>query len=76
MPGFSFYSKIGRLSSIILILPSSMAAGWLAGYFIVDRYLGIYPWGSLSFILLGAGAGFYEILRLLETNQRKKRDRP
>jgi F0F1-type ATP synthase assembly protein I len=76
MPGFSFYARMGRLSSIIFILPCSMAAGWIAGHYIVDRYFSIYPWGSLSFILLGAGAGLYEILRLLETGQRKKRDQP
>jgi len=42
-----------------------MAAGWMLGYFLVDHYLHIFPWGSIILTLLGAGAGFYEILRIL-----------
>jgi len=65
----SFYARIGRLSSIILILPSSMAAGWVLGYFVVDRYILSFPWGSISLTLLGAGAGLYEILKVLASDQ-------
>jgi F0F1-type ATP synthase assembly protein I len=56
---------IARLSGVIMILPASMAAGWVMGYFLLDRSLGIYPWGSVLFTLIGAGAGFYEIVKLL-----------
>jgi F0F1-type ATP synthase assembly protein I len=56
---------IARLSGIILILPASMAAGWVVGYFLIDRMLNFFPWGSIILTLLGAGAGFYEILRIL-----------
>jgi F0F1-type ATP synthase assembly protein I len=61
----SVYAKMGRLSAIIVILPSSMASGGLLGYFVLDRYLGIFPWGTILMTLLGAGAGFYQIVRLL-----------
>jgi len=74
MPNASFYARIGRLSSIIFILPSSMAAGGLLGYFVVDRYLGMYPWGTVVFVLLGAAAGFYEIIKILILDQRSKGD--
>ena len=57
--------RLARLSGIITILPASMAAGWMLGYFLVDHYLHIFPWGSIILTLLGAGAGFYEILRIL-----------
>jgi F0F1-type ATP synthase assembly protein I len=60
---------MGRLSSIIMILPGSMAAGWFLGYYILDRYLTRFPWGSLGLTFLGAGAGFYEIIRLLMLDQ-------
>lgn len=30
---------LARLSGVVLILPSSMAVGWLLGYYVVDRYL-------------------------------------
>ncbi len=61
----SFASKLGRLGGIVWILPSCMGAGWLLGFFIVDRYFETYPWGTVSFILIGAGAGFYDIIRML-----------
>ena len=71
----SFYSAMGRLSAIITIIPASMAAGWMFGHYLLDRYLGTYPWGSICFILIGAGAGFYEITRIL-TSDRKAQDKP
>ena len=51
-----------------------MAIGGFLGYYIVDRYLGIYPWGTVVFVLLGAAAGFYEIMRILIQDQRSKGD--
>ena len=74
MPNASFYSRIGQLSSIILILPSCMAVGGLFGYYVVDRYLGVYPWGTVVLVLLGAAAGFYEIVKILILDQRSKGD--
>jgi F0F1-type ATP synthase assembly protein I len=72
MPDPSFYSRIGRLSSVIFILPSCMAVGGFLGYYVVDRYLKSYPWGTVVFVLLGAAAGFYEIVKLLILDQRSK----
>ena len=72
MPASSFYARIGRLSSIIFILPSCMAVGGAVGYYVVDRYLDLYPWGTVVFVLLGAVAGFYEIIRILILDQRNK----
>jgi F0F1-type ATP synthase assembly protein I len=63
--------RLGRLSGIIAILPASMAAGWILGYFLVDHYLHIFPWGSIILTLLGAGAGFYEILNILAPEDEK-----
>ena len=51
-----------------------MAVGWLLGYYLVDRYLATYPWGTVIFVLLGAAAGFYEIVRILILDQRSKGD--
>lgn len=70
----SYYSRIGRLSSIVLALPSSMAVGWLFGCFVFDRFLSTYPWGTIGFTILGAGAGFYEIVQILALDQRSKDD--
>jgi F0F1-type ATP synthase assembly protein I len=57
--------SIGRLSAIIFILPSSMAGGAALGYFAVDPHLGTYPWGTIVLTMAGAGAGFYQIVRIL-----------
>ncbi len=71
----SFFSRLGRLSSIIMILPGSMAGGWLLGYYVLDRYLTKFPWGSLILTFVGAGAGFWEIVKLLIVDQRSDRER-
>jgi len=65
----SKYTRLGRLSAIIMILPSSMLAGWLMGYFVIDRPFRIFPWGSIILTLLGAGAGFFEIIRILSADR-------
>ena len=73
MPNASFYSRMGRLSSIIFILPSCMAVGGLLGHYVVDPYLGVRPWGTVVFVLLGAAAGFYEIIKILVLDQRSQK---
>lgn len=70
----SFYSRIGRLSSIIFILPSCMAVGGLIGFYLIDRCFNTYPWGTVILVLIGAAAGFYEIFRILILDQGRKRD--
>jgi len=72
----SFYSAVGRLSAIITIIPASMAAGWVVGHYIVDRYLDTNPWGGIVFILIGAAAGFYEIVQILAPSRQKPDDPP
>lgn len=74
MPGQPAYARMARLSAIITILPASMAAGWVLGYYVVDRLFGTFPWGAVSATLLGAGAGFYEIIRILAIDQRDTGD--
>ena len=74
--GSSFYSALGQLSAIIIILPASMAGGWLFGHYLVDRYLGSGPWGGIVFILVGAAAGFYEIFRILFSSRRQPDNPP
>lgn len=74
MPDSSLYARIGRLSSVIFVLPSCMAVGGLLGYYIVDRYLASYPWGTVICVMLGAAAGFYEIVKILILDQRGKRE--
>jgi F0F1-type ATP synthase assembly protein I len=71
----TFAAWLARLSAIVTVLPASMFAGWLMGYFVMDRFLHSYPWGSILGTMLGAGAGFYEILRILMPRNGKGRPR-
>jgi F0F1-type ATP synthase assembly protein I len=74
MPDSSFYARMGRLSSIIFVLPSAMAVGWILGYFLIDRYLRIFPWGTIIMTMAGAGAGLYEIIKILNLDRENKDD--
>ena len=71
-----FYAAVGRLSAIITIVPASMAGGWVMGHYLVDRLLGTGPWGGLVCLFLGAGAGFYEITKLLISTRQKSASEP
>ena len=51
-----------------------MGVGWILGYYVVDRFLATYPWGTVTLILLGAGAGLYEIMKILTFGQQNKSD--
>ena len=54
--------KIAGLSSLVLMLPSSIAVGLLFGYYL-DKWLGTDPWLLITFLLLGIVSGFYSLLR-------------
>jgi F0F1-type ATP synthase assembly protein I len=69
LPDPSFYARLGRLSAIVMILPASMLAGWLLGY-LFDRLLGTFPVVAIIATLLGAAAGFYQIVRILMPRDR------
>ena len=59
-----FVTLLARWSSIIVLLPSSMLAGFLIGYGL-DRWIGTSPWMRIVFLLLGSVAGFYRIFDML-----------
>ena len=56
------FKKIAGLSSLVLMLPSSIAVGLLIGYWL-DKWLGTDPWLLITFLLLGIVSGFYSLLR-------------
>jgi hypothetical protein len=64
VPDPSFYARMARLSGIMLILPSAMGGGWLLGWG-VDAALGTFPVIAIAMTIVGGGAGFYQIYRLL-----------
>ncbi len=56
------YRKITALSSLVLMLPSSIAVGLFFGY-LLDKWLGTAPWLLLLFTILGVISGFYSLIR-------------
>jgi F0F1-type ATP synthase assembly protein I len=52
---------------------ASIIAGFFIGQFIDGHLHTGFPWGTLVFTLLGVAAGFLNLMRLLETTDRKKR---
>ena len=56
------FKKIAGLSSLVLMLPSSIAVGLLIGYYL-DKWFGTDPWLLIIFLLLGIFSGFYSLLR-------------
>ena len=54
--------KIVELTSLVLMLPSSIAVGVFLGYFL-DKLFGTQPWLLLLFTVLGVVSGFYSLLR-------------
>jgi ATP synthase protein I len=61
-PSKTDFKKIAGLSSLVLMLPSSIAVGLLIGYYL-DKWLGTDPWLLIVFLLLGIFSGFYSLLR-------------
>jgi len=56
------FGKIALLSSLVLMLPSSIAVGLFFGY-MLDKLFGTHPWLLLVFLLLGTASGFYSLIR-------------
>jgi ATP synthase protein I len=56
------FRKIAQLSSLVLMLPSSIAVGLFFGY-MLDKLFGTHPWLLLVFLLLGTVSGFYSLIR-------------
>ena len=56
------FRKIAELSSLVLMLPSSIAVGLFFGY-LLDKHLGTDPWLLLLFTILGVISGFYSLIR-------------
>jgi ATP synthase protein I len=73
--GFDF-RKIGEISSIGLLLPSSIAVGLFFGY-LLDKWLGTHPWMLLIFLVLGVVSGLMSLFRELKKymNDRDMDDR-
>lgn len=58
------YRKLSLLTTVGLMFPSSIAVGLVIGY-LLDRWLGTYPWLLMVFAILGIAAGFVNLYRVV-----------
>lgn len=54
--------KTGIAYAAAFSLFAAVATGLLAGW-LLDRWLGTWPWLLVTGVILGAAAGFYELIR-------------
>lgn len=54
--------KLAEISSLVMILPSSIAVGLAIGY-LLDRWLKTAPWMLLTWLLLGVASGLMNLFR-------------
>lgn len=70
--------KLAEVSSLVMILPSSIAVGLAIGY-LLDRWLKTAPWMLLTWLLLGVASGllnlFRGVKRYFQENQEQE-DKP
>jgi ATP synthase protein I len=55
--------KSGMAYAAALSLFAAVVSGLIAGW-LLDRWLGTIPWLLVAGIVLGAAAGFYELIRI------------
>ncbi len=56
------FKRVAELSSLVLMLPSSIAVGLFIGYYL-DKLFRTQPWLLLVFTVLGIFSGFYSLIR-------------
>ena len=69
----SGFRRLADLTSLVLLLPSSIAVGLFFGY-LLDKLLGTRPWMLFAFFLLGTASGFYSLLRGLKRYMKDEAD--
>lgn len=79
IPREADFKKLAEISSLVMILPSSIAVGLAIGY-LLDRWLKTAPWMLLTWLLLGVASGllnlFREVRRYLVENRETGKEPP
>ncbi|MGB4704889.1 MAG: AtpZ/AtpI family protein [Candidatus Saccharicenans sp.] len=78
-PLLNDFRKLAEISSLVLILPSSIAVGLAIGY-LLDRWLKTDPWMLLIWLIFGVASGLLNLFRgmkryLRETEEKDDRSR-
>jgi len=63
MPKDNLIRQLSKYYGVVFLLPASILAGWLIGYFL-DRFFGTQIL-KIVFLFLGVAAGIIEVIREL-----------
>ncbi len=63
MPKDNVVRQLGKYYGVVFLLPASILAGWIIGYFL-DRIFGTHIL-KIVFLFLGVAAGIIEVIREL-----------
>ena len=64
----TFWTQVGRYTSLGFLLPASTLAGYVIGY-LLDKALGT-GFLRIVFLLLGIAGGFIELIRTIQADTR------
>lgn len=59
-----FLRYLGILSTVGVNLVVSTFVGFALGYFVLDKFLGTFPWFTIIFLILGIIAGFKYLFKV------------
>jgi ATP synthase protein I len=69
---FKIYYIFGQASMAGIVLAACIFVGLGIGVWL-DRWLGVHPWCTLFFLVLGIIAGFYNVVRIVSALGSKDR---
>lgn len=70
----SFVAAFGIYGAVGFQLAFAVIAGIYLGY-LVDNYLGTSPWLTLVGMIVGVTGGFYNLIRIVNWNQKRRERR-
>ncbi|UCH45269.1 MAG: AtpZ/AtpI family protein [Nitrospiraceae bacterium] len=59
-----FFRYLGVASTVGINLVVCTFVGFAIGYWVIDRFLGTFPWFTLIFLIIGIATGFRYLLRI------------
>jgi len=69
--GDSFMIAFGIYGGVGIQLAAAVVGGLFLGHY-ADKYFGTYPWLTVTGLALGTIGGFFNMVKILNWNQRRK----
>jgi len=66
----SVFKQLFTVGTVGIQFALSIFAGFGIGYFLLDKFLGTFPWFTIVFLIIGIIAAFRELFRLASKENR------